>query len=310
MSIYVIILLLYQHLKRKGKIAMKSIIFNNVYFKYSNPQANDSRPFEELIKNYAVKDVSFSVDEGQFVAVIGHNGSGKSTLAKLVNGLLIPEKGEVNILGLDTKESKNLFEIRKNVGIVFQNPDNQMIAAIVEDDIAFGPENIGVPSEEISARVDWALNAVGMQQYRSTSSYRLSGGQKQRIAIAGVLAIKPKILVLDESTAMLDPVGRREVLNVVKNLNKEFNMTVLLITHYMEEAAFADKIVVLNDGEKVLEGSPAEIFNSYDYLKQIGLSVPFASEVARRLAEGGADISADGILTTEQLFERIGRIIN
>jgi energy-coupling factor transport system ATP-binding protein len=285
------------------------IKFENVHFKYRSFSASENTPFEEIARNYAVKNISFAVEEGQFVAVLGHNGSGKSTLAKLVNGLLIPEKGDVTVMGINTRETKRLHEIRKNVGMVFQNPDNQMIASIVEDDIAFGPENIGIDPDEISKRVDWALDAVGMKQYRHASAHRLSGGQKQRIAIAGVLAIKPKILVLDESTAMLDPVGRKEVLSVVKNLNREFKITVLLITHFMEEAVDADKIIVLNDGELVLEGSPTEVFGNYDYLKGIGLSVPFAAEVARRLAENGVNIDADGVLTTPQLFEKIRAIL-
>jgi energy-coupling factor transport system ATP-binding protein len=289
---------------------MEAIIFDNVTFRYNQ---TDDRPADEVLtdfgpSDYAVKDISFSIQKGEFVAILGHNGSGKSTLAKLINGLLLPEKGGVTVLGMKTSETDKLFEIRKSVGMVFQNPDNQMIATIVEDDIAFGPENIGIEPEEISRRVDWALKCVGMEEYRTASSFRLSGGQKQRIAIAGVLAIQPQILVLDESTAMLDPLGRKEVLDVVKSLNREQGMTVVLITHFMEEASQADRIIVLNDGEKVLEGAPRQVFSQYEYLNKIGLSVPFAAKVARILKENGVAIDAD-VLTTEELFERICQLL-
>lgn len=290
---------------------MEAIRFDNVTFRYN--QAGDLRPSEEVLtdfgpSDYAVKDISFSIQKGEFVAILGHNGSGKSTVAKLMNGLLLPEKGNVTVFGMSTGKPENLFEIRKRVGMVFQNPDNQMIATIVEDDIAFGPENIGIEPEEISRRVDWALRCVGMEGYRTASSFRLSGGQKQRIAIAGVLAIKPQVLVLDESTAMLDPIGRKEVLDVVKSLNRDQGMTVVLITHFMEEASQADRIIVLNDGEKVLEGTPRQVFSEYDYLKSIGLSVPFATKVARIMKDGGVPIEAD-VLTTEELFERICQLL-
>ena len=286
---------------------MQAIKFENVSFKYRNLSAGNG--IEEHIKEYAVKNLSLNINEGEFIAIIGHNGSGKSTIAKLMNGLILPESGDVTVFDKNTKNAELLFEIRKNVGMVFQNPDNQMIASIVEDDIAFGPENIGIEPDEIDRRVDWTLKCVGMEGHRQSSSYRLSGGQKQRIAIAGVLAIKPKILVLDESTAMLDPIGRQEVLKVIKSLNKELNMTVVLITHFMEEAVLADKIIVLNDGEKVLEGNPQEIFKSYDFLKSIGLSVPFACKVAKQLKQKGLDIDAEKILTTEELYSVLCQLL-
>lgn len=288
---------------------MEVVKIDNVSFKYKVPSSDDSKPFEELMADYAVKNVSLSIEEGEFVAILGHNGSGKSTLAKLLNGLIMPESGDITVYGKNTKDTETLFDIRKSIGMVFQNPDNQMIATIVEDDLAFGPENIGIEPSEISRRVDWALKCVGMEGHRQSSSFRLSGGQKQRIAIAGVLAIKPKILVLDESTAMLDPLGRIEVLNVVKKLNKELGMTIILITHFMEEAAQADKIFVFNDGELVLRGKPKEIFGNYDYLKSIGLAVPFACEVAKRLYEGGINIDKNNILTTEELYRAICQLL-
>ncbi len=210
----------------------------------------------------ALNGVSFSVRRGEFLSVVGHNGSGKSTLARLLNGLLQADEGTVRVLGTDVGDAKNAVEIRKSVGIVFQNPDNQTVASIVEDDVAFGPENIGVDREEISRRIEWALGAVGMLDYRHATPSRLSGGQKQRIAVAGVLAVKPQILILDESTAMLDPKGRKEVIDVVKRLNEEEGMTVILITHFMEEALLADRTIVMNKGEIALSGTPEEIFES------------------------------------------------
>lgn len=223
---------------------MEAIRFENVYFSYGEGE-ND--PF-------ALSGVSLSVEEGEFVAVLGHNGSGKSTLARLTNGLLSPASGKISVFGMDAAEQKNLFEIRKNVGVVFQNPDNQTVASIVEDDIAFGPENVGIPREEIGKRIDFALNAVGMSEFRTATPARLSGGQKQRIAIAGVLALRPKIMILDEATAMLDPRGRKEVIDVVLRLNREEKITVVLITHFPEEALLADRALVLNRGEIVMPG--------------------------------------------------------
>lgn len=238
----------------------------------------------------ALNGVSLKVNRGEFLSVIGHNGSGKSTLARLFNGLLTAESGKVLICGTDAKECKDLSEIRKKVGVVFQNPDNQMVASIVEDDIAFGPENTGIDREEIGRRIDWALSAVGMESYRTATPARLSGGQKQRIAIAGVLAVKPEILVLDESTAMLDPKGRREVIDAVRKLNKEENITVILITHFMEEALLADRTVVLNRGEVALVGTPREIFKKADDLETFNLAMPEISTIAKRLNAAGMNV--------------------
>ena len=251
-----------------------------------------------------IKNLSLCVNQGEYVAIIGHNGSGKSTLAKLFNALILADDGKVLIDGLDASDKKNVFEIRKRVGVVFQNPDNQLIASIVEDDIAFGPENLGINRKEIGERIDFALSAVGMQKFRHSSPTRLSGGQKQRIAIAGVLALKPKVLVLDESTAMLDPQGRKEVLKVANDLNKQQNTTVINITHYMDEVITADRVFVMNDGEIVLSGTPKEIFTQRETLRKCGLEIPLALEIADRLIEKGIPLP-QGILTEEQLSEEL-----
>lgn len=257
-------------------------------------------------KNYAVKNVSLSVNEGEYLAVIGHNGSGKSTLARLFNALLTPTAGSITVEGYSTadKDKTALFEIRKRVGVVFQNPDNQLVASIVEDDVAFGPENIGIKREEIGERIDYALKAVGMEGFRKSSPTRLSGGQKQRIAIAGVLALKPRILVLDESTAMLDPQGRKEILSVVKKLNREDNVAVIAITHYMEEVLAADRVAVINDGEIAMQGTPAEIFSRIKEIKAMGLELPLAAYIAEKLREKGFDIPAS-VMTEEELAEAL-----
>ncbi len=253
----------------------------------------------------ALKNVSLSVEAGEFVAVVGHNGSGKSTLARLMNGLLTPQKGEVVVDGHSTKSDKELFDIRKTVGVVFQNPDNQMIATIIEDDVAFGPENIGLPSDEIRERVDWALKSVGMYEYREGTPFRLSGGQKQRVAIAGVLAVKPRVMILDESTSMLDPEGRAEVLDVVTKLNRDEKMAVIMITHFMEEALNADRIIVMNGGEILMQGG-REIFECEDELKAVGLTVPLAARVAHALKKEGLDLP-EGIVTNEELIAELCR---
>lgn len=252
---------------------------------------------------FAVNGVNLNVRRGEFLSVIGHNGSGKSTLARLINGLLLADSGKITVLGLDVSEGKNSREIRKKAGIVFQNPDNQMVASIVEDDVAFGPENIGIKREEIGERIDWALKAVGMEEFRHSTPTRLSGGQKQRIAIAGVLAIKPEILVLDESTAMLDPKGRREVIEVVRRLNKEEGMTVILITHFMEEALIADRTVVMNRGEVVLTGTPEEIFESGEILETYNLCLPSITEIINVL--NGAGMNIGNVLRPEELAKSI-----
>ena len=254
-----------------------ALSFENVKFWY--PEA----------ENAAVNGVTFSVKKGEFVSVIGHNGSGKSTLARLICGLLQADEGNITVWGMNLADQKNLFEVRRHTGIVFQNPDNQMVASIVEDDVAFGPENLGIEREEIGRRIDWALNAVGMSEYRHSTPTRLSGGQKQRIAVAGVLAIRPDILILDESTAMLDPQGRREVIEVVRRLNKEEGMTILLITHFMEEALLADRTIVMNRGEIVMQGAPQEIFENGEALLTYNLCLPEITRIANTLREHGID---------------------
>ena len=251
-----------------------------------------------------IKNVSLEIYKGEHIAIIGHNGSGKSTLAKLFNGLIKADSGSTHVLGLDASDKKQVFEVRKKVGVVFQNPDNQLIASIVEDDIAFGPENLGVKREEIKERIDFALKSVGMEKYRHSSPTRLSGGQKQRIAIAGVLALKPDVLVLDESTAMLDPQGRNEVLSVAKKLNKEQGTTVINITHYMDEVVGADRVLVMNNGEIVMSGTPQEIFNNRERIAELGLELPLSSIIADELNSVGVSVGS-GILTEEQLFSAI-----
>ena len=255
-------------------------------------------------KHNVVKNVNLSVEEGEYIAIIGHNGSGKSTLAKLMNALVKPDSGVVTVDGFSSNDKKAVFEMRKRVGVVFQNPDNQLVASIVEDDIAFGPENLGVKREEIKERIDFALSAVGMQDFKKSSPTRLSGGQKQRIAIAGVLALKPKILVLDESTAMLDPQGRKEVLSVVEKLNKEQGVTVINITHYMDEVVKADKVYVINDGEIALSGTPAQIFERKEQIKAYGLELPLSTVIAQKLVDFGVPVNPK-TLTEEELEKEL-----
>ncbi len=251
--------------------------------------------------------VSLSMKGGEYLAVIGRNGSGKSTLAKLLNGLVLPDEGEVYVDEFKVSDKKSLFEIRRRVGMVFQNPDNQLVASIVEDDVAFGPENLGIPRKEIGERIDFALKSVGMEEFRERSPERLSGGQKQRIAIAGVLALKPEILVFDESTSMLDPKGRKEVLGIVKKLNKEQGVGVLTITHYMEETVDADRIIVMDNGKIAMEGTPDEIFSQKDRLRELGLELPPSMIIAEKLVEKGVPISAK-CLTPEELKEELCRL--
>ncbi len=274
---------------------MSFIEAKEVYYRY--PQAEKD----------ALCGVDLTVEKGEYVAVIGHNGSGKSTLARLLNGLLQPTKGEIFVDGISAADKKTLFELRKRVGVVFQNPDNQLVASIVEDDVAFGPENIGVPRKEIGERIDFALSAVGMQEYRKSMASRLSGGQKQRVAIAGVLAIRPEVLILDESTAMLDPRGRREVTDVVKKLNRENGMTVLAVTHYMDEVCEADRVLVLSDGKIVMSGTPAEIFSREEELEKYELDVPVPARIAAMLRAGGMEIGR--IYTKEELGDELCRLL-
>ena len=256
---------------------------------------------------FAIENLNFSLEKEEFVAVLGHNGSGKSTLARLANGLLMADKGEIYSFGRRLNE-KNLYDIRKDVGIVFQNPDSQAVASLVEDDVAFGPENTGISRAEIGERIDFALRAVGMEKYRTSMISRLSGGQKQRVAIAGVLALKPRVMILDESTAMLDPRGRREIIDVVKKLNKEEGIAVLLITHFMEEAMLADRAVVMNRGEIVMQGKPSEIFERREDLLTYNLDLPHIGYICERLRKGGVDIK--DVLDTEELAEEIFKCVS
>ena len=272
---------------------MSIIKVENVSFSYDKNQL-------------AIKNLNFEIKEGEYIAVIGHNGSGKSTLAKLLNGLVIPDNGQVLVCEKSTADKKSLFEIRKTVGVVFQNPDNQLVASIVEDDIAFGPENLGVDREEIGKRIKFALTAVDMLDFAKRTPTHLSGGQKQRIAIAGVLAIKPKVLILDESTAMLDPKGRKEVMEVVKKLNGE-GMTIIHITHYMDEVTDADRVFVMSGGEIRLTGSPEEVFEKGQLLETLELDIPDAKKIADELVKAGFSISKN-IFTKEALAEELCRL--
>ena len=266
---------------------MKAVEIKNLSFKY------------EENASYVISNLNLTVEKGEFLCVLGENGSGKSTLARLINGPLTCSEGEVNVFGVSTLDKANLFEIRKKVGMVFQNPDNQMVATIVEDDIAFGPENLGVEPEEIGKRISFALNATDMEKYRYHQGQRLSGGQKQRVAIAGALAVKPDILILDESTAMLDPKGRNEVLGVIKKLNEE-GITVIAITHYMDEAVLADRVIVMHRGKIVKTGTPSEIFTNASELTAYGLEVPRAVYIANELKKAGLPLS-ENILTEKEL---------
>ena len=241
----------------------------------------------------ALEDVSLSIEKGSFVVVLGHNGSGKSTLAKHMNAVLLPSGGTVYVEGMDTKDEALLLEIRRRVGMVFQNPDNQIVAYVVEEDVAFAPENLGVPSEEIRQRVDDALAAVGMSEFTRHAPHLLSGGQKQRVAIAGVIAMAPECIVLDEATAMLDPSGRREVLSAIRTLNKERGITVMLITHHMDEAMDADRLIAMNDGRLVMDGTPAEVFTQVDALRAMGLAAPDTVELLYGLRQNGMDVPLD-----------------
>ena len=257
-------------------------------------QVNDlhySYPDQETGRQHIVFDgLSLAVEAGSFVAVLGHNGCGKSTLAKHFNAILLPEGGSVAVYGMDTKDENLLISIRQAVGMVFQNPDNQIVSNVVEEDVAFAPENLGVPSEEIRRRVDAALKTVGMYEYRAHAPQLLSGGQKQRVAIAGVLAMHPKCIVLDEPTAMLDPQGRREVVETVERLNREEGMTVVLITHHMDEATHASRVIAMNDGKIVADGAPADVFSQVELLKSVGLSVPETTELLYELRADGFDL--------------------
>ncbi len=279
---------------------MKNFIeFDGVSFAYEEE--------ENLASENVIENMSLKIEKGDFVAVLGHNGCGKSTLAKLCNSILVPQSGKVYVDGIDTADENRLYDIRQRVGMVFQNPDNQIVATIVEDDVAFGPENLGVEPDEIRRRVDEALKNVGMYDFRSFEPHKLSGGQKQRVAIAGIIAMKPDCIVLDEPTAMLDPRGRREVMATVKRLNEEYGITVIFITHYMDEAVKANRVIVMDNGKIVLDGKPKEVFVRIDTLKKIGLDVPEATELTHLLIGKGIDLPED-ILDTDELYSYLVRL--
>lgn len=282
---------------------MDIIKTENLSYEYASFDENGN-PLES---DRAVDDVSLSVKAGDFVAILGHNGSGKSTLAKHLNALLLPTGGTVWVDGKNTREDQKLWEIRQTAGMVFQNPDNQIIGTVVDEDVAFGPENMGVPKEEIWQRVEESLKAVGMWEYRSNSPNKLSGGQKQRVAIAGVVAMEPKCIVLDEPTAMLDPLGRREVIDTVHELNRQKHVTIILITHYMEEVIDADYCFVMDEGKIAMQGTPRKIFSQAEKLKELRLDVPQVTQLAWELNKSGLDLP-DGILRKEELVSELNRI--
>ncbi len=279
----------------------KFIELKNVTFSYITEYD------DETVKTTALKSISLEINRGEFVAVLGHNGSGKSTLAKLLNAINLPESGKVYINGMDTTDDDNLFDIRKTVGMVFQNPDNQIVATVVEEDVAFALENIGVEPHEIRRRVDEALKTVGMYEYREHAPHKLSGGQKQRIAIAGVLAMKPECIVLDEPTAMLDPIGRREIMATITELNK-MGVTIVLITHYMDEAAKAKRVIVVDSGEIIMDDAPKKVFSQVEKLKSIGLDVPQVTELTHELIKEGIPL-ADDIIDEDECYEALYKLL-
>ena len=279
---------------------MSMIQSNDLTFEYI--RRDEEGNVESITK--ALDGVSMEIKKGDFVAILGHNGSGKSTLAKHINAILLPTEGTLYVDGMDTREEAHLWEIRQRAGMVFQNPDNQIIATVVEEDVGFGPENLGVPTEEIWKRVEESLKAVGMYEYRTHSPNKLSGGQKQRVAIAGIMAMKPQCIVLDEPTAMLDPNGRKEVIRTVRELNRREKVTVLLITHYMEEVIHADKVFVMDDGKIVMQGTPREIFSQVEKLKSYRMDVPQITELAYELKKEGMPLP-DGILSVEEFVQAV-----
>ncbi len=274
----------------------KMVICNKLVYKY--PQSEDEQP------KVAIDGLDLEVNKGEFLVILGHNGSGKSTFAKHINALLIPTEGEVYVDGLQTSVESNLWKIRNVAGMVFQNPDNQIVATIVEEDVAFGPENLGIDPKEIRQRVDESLKNVQMYEYRKHAPHLLSGGQKQRVAIAGILAMRPKCIVFDEPTAMLDPFGRKEVIRTIKEINKTYGITIILITHNMEESVEADRIVVMDSGKVVMSGKPKEIFRNVPVMKKIGLDVPMVTELAYELKQSGIDIETD-ILTINEMVNAL-----
>ena len=280
--------------------AGRIIEIKNVSFSYVNEVA------EPPVKTQVISNLSLDINRGEFVAVLGHNGSGKSTLAKMINGINLPENGDVVVDGMNTKDESRLLDIRQTVGMVFQNPDNQIVATIVEEDVAFALENMGVEPKEIRRRVDEALKTVGMYEYREHAPHKLSGGQKQRIAIAGVIAMNPECIVLDEPTAMLDPNGRQEVMKTIKRLNEEQNITIVLITHYMDEAAQAKRVVVVDDGKIIIDDVPKKVFSQVEQQKSRGLDVPQVTELSYRLRQDGIDIGSEIINEDECVSALLG----
>lgn len=282
----------------------KIISAENVDFHYSNEfEENENAPVKQVLKG-----VSLDIKKGEFTAILGHNGSGKSTIAKHMNAILLPCGGKVYVDGIDTSDEERLFDIRQRVGMVFQNPDNQIVATIVEEDVAFALENLGVPPDEMRERVDDALKSVGMYEYREHSPHQLSGGQKQRVAIAGIIAMRPDCIVLDEPTAMLDPHGRRSVLRTIRKLNKEFGITIVLITHYMDEAAQADRIVVMDNGEIIMDNVPKEVFSNVELMKKIGLDVPQVTELMYLLGQSGLPADTH-IIDEEECTEALIKLL-
>ena len=281
---------------------MNFIEFQNVTFGYSDD--GETQKIEENV----IENMNLKIEKGDFVAVLGHNGCGKSTLAKLCNAILIPQSGKVLIDGIDTADEEKLYDIRRKVGMVFQNPDNQIVATIVEDDVAFGPENLGIDPKEIRERVDEALKSVGMYEFRNFEPHKLSGGQKQRVAIAGIIAMKPRCIVFDEPTAMLDPRGRKEVMKTAKMLNEEYGITVVFITHYMDEAVKANRVIVMDEGRIILDGKPKEVFTHVDTLKKAQLDVPEATELTHLLIKDGVNLDKD-ILDIDELVKAVTNIM-
>lgn len=279
----------------------KMIEIKGLHFRYES-ENGDTKPKEDVLKG-----IDLNIGQGEFVAVLGHNGCGKSTLAKHINAILLPTEGTVTVDGIDTKDDSRLFDLRQRAGMVFQNPDNQIVSSIVEEDVAFALENLGVPYEEMRKRVDDALKAVDMYEYRMHSPSQLSGGQKQRVAIAGIIAMQPKCIILDEPTAMLDPHGRKEVMATIKRMNREQGVTIVLITHYMDEAAQAERVVVMDKGRVVLDNTPAKVFSQVEFLKGIGLDVPQVTELAWELRRAGCDIPED-IITEDECVEALAKL--
>lgn len=276
------------------------IKFDNVHFKYDSEDVDT--------KSLAIDGLNLEINKGDFVAILGHNGSGKSTLAKLTNAILLPDEGKVYVNGMDTLDENLLYDIRQTVGMVFQNPDNQIVATVVEEDVAFGPENLGVEPAEIRKRVDDSLKAVGMYEYRTHEPHKLSGGQKQRVAIAGIIAMQPDCIVLDEATAMLDPRGRKEVMKTIRDLNEKLGMTIVFITHFMDEAVTANRVVVMEQGKLIMDGTPKQVFKNVDELREVGLDVPQVTELSKELKNIDVDLP-DDVLQTDECVDAILKLL-